>query len=91
LHIEELHNLYSSPNTIRQIKSRRMRCVEHMACMREERKVYRVLLRKPKGKRRLGRHRYRWENGIRMDRGEIDWGMWSGFSWHWIGTGSTLL
>jgi hypothetical protein len=59
--------------------------------MIEERKVYRVLLRKPKGKRRLGRQSYRWEDGIRMDRGEIDWGMWSGFNWHWIGTSSTLL
>jgi hypothetical protein len=37
LHSEELHNLYSSPNIIRQIKSRRMRWVEHVACMGEER------------------------------------------------------
>jgi hypothetical protein len=51
LHIEELHILYSSPNIIRQIKSRRMRWVGHMVCMGEERNVYRVLMGKPEGKR----------------------------------------
>jgi hypothetical protein len=44
LHGEELHNLCSSPNIIRQIKSRRMRWVGHVACMGEERKVYQVLV-----------------------------------------------
>jgi hypothetical protein len=51
LHNDELHILYSSPNIIRQIKSRRMRWVRHMARMGEERNVYRVLIRKPEGKR----------------------------------------
>jgi hypothetical protein len=55
LHSEELHNLYSSPNIIRQIRSRRMRWAGHVARMGEERKVYRVLVGKPKGKRPLGR------------------------------------
>jgi hypothetical protein len=50
LHNEELYNLYSSPDIIRQIKSRRMRWAEHVARMGEERKVYRTLARKPKGK-----------------------------------------
>jgi hypothetical protein len=40
LHNGELHNLYSSPDTIRQIKSRRMRWVWQVECMEEERKVY---------------------------------------------------
>jgi len=71
LHSEELHNLYSSPNIIRQIKSRRMRWVGHVARMGEERKVYKVLVGKPKGKRPLGRPRHRWEDGIRMDLREI--------------------
>jgi hypothetical protein len=44
---EELHNLYSSSNIIRQIKSRRMRWAEHVARMVEERNVYRVLVGKP--------------------------------------------
>jgi hypothetical protein len=47
LHNEELHNLYSSSNIIRQIKSRRMRWAGHVALMGEERKVYRVLVGKP--------------------------------------------
>jgi hypothetical protein len=67
LHSEELHNLYSSPEIIRQIKSRRMRWERHVAHMGEERKLYRVLARKPEGKRPLGRPRCRWEDGIRMD------------------------
>jgi hypothetical protein len=42
--------------------------------MGEERKVYRVLVAKPKGKRQLGRQRCKWEDGIRMDLREIGWG-----------------
>jgi hypothetical protein len=53
LHNEELHNLYSSPNIIRMIKSRRMRWAEHVVRMGEERNEYRVLV----GKRPLGRPR----------------------------------
>jgi hypothetical protein len=51
---------YSSPNIIRQIKSRRMKWAGHVACMREERKVYKVLVGKPEGKRPLERPRNRW-------------------------------
>jgi hypothetical protein len=50
LHNEELHNLYSSPDIIRQIKSRQMRSEWHVARMGEERKVYKVLVGKPQGK-----------------------------------------
>jgi hypothetical protein len=53
LHSEEFHNLYSSPDIIRQIKLRRMRWAEHVARMGEERKLYKVLVRKPEGKRPL--------------------------------------
>jgi hypothetical protein len=70
LHSEDLHNLYSSPD-IRQIKSRRMRWAGHVARMGEERKLYKVLVGKPKGKRPLGRPRHRWRDGIRMDLREI--------------------
>jgi hypothetical protein len=52
-HIGELHNLYSSPDIIRQLKSRRMKWTGHVACMGEERNVYRVLIGKPGGKRPL--------------------------------------
>jgi hypothetical protein len=41
--------------------------------MREERKVYKVLVGKPKGRRPLGRLRHRWEDGIKMDFWEIGW------------------
>jgi hypothetical protein len=75
LHNEELHNLYSSPNIIRQIKSRRMRWARHVARMGEERNVYRVLMGKPEGKRPLGRSKRRWEDGTRMDLREIGWGV----------------
>jgi hypothetical protein len=67
LYSEKLHILYSSPNIIRQIKSRRMRWAGHVARIGEERNVYRVLMRKPEGKRPLGRPRHRWEDEIRMD------------------------
>jgi hypothetical protein len=73
LHNEELHNLYSSPDIIRQIKSRRMRWAGHVARMGEGRNVYRVLVGKPEGKRPLGRPRRRWEDGIKMDLREIGW------------------
>jgi hypothetical protein len=74
LHNKELHNLYSSQKIIRQIKSRRMTWAGHLARMEEEKKVYKVLVRKPEGKRPLGRPRRRWEDWIRMDLREIGWG-----------------
>jgi hypothetical protein len=73
LHNEELHNLYSFPDIIWQIKSRRMRWVRHVTRMREERKVYRVLMGKPEGRRPLERPRHRWEDGIRKDLRETGW------------------
>ena len=67
LHNEELNDLYSSPNIVRVIKSRRMRWAGHVARMGEERRVYRVLVGKPEGKRPLGRPRRRWVDNIRID------------------------
>jgi hypothetical protein len=49
------------------------------------------LVRKPEGKRPLGRPRRRWDDGIRMDLEEIGWGVWSGFTWLSIGTVGGLL
>jgi len=74
LHNEELNNLYSSPNIVQVIKSRRMRWVGHVAHMREGRGVYRVLVGKPKGRRPLGRPRCRWEDNIRMNLQEVGCG-----------------
>jgi len=59
LHNEELNDLYSSPNIVRVINSRRMRCAGHVARMGEEKGVYRVLVGKPEGKRPMGRPRRR--------------------------------
>jgi hypothetical protein len=73
-HNEELHIMYSSPNIIRQIKSRKMRWAGHVARMGEERNVYSVLMGKQQGKRPLEKPRRRWENAIRMDIWEIGWG-----------------
>jgi hypothetical protein len=61
LHNGELHNLYSSPDIIRQIKSRRMRLACHVACMGEGRNVYRVLVGKPEGKNPLERPGHGWD------------------------------
>jgi hypothetical protein len=74
LHNEELCDLYSSPCTIRIIKSRRMRWEGHVARMGEKRNVYRLLVGKPEGKRSLGRPRHRGVDNIRMDLGEVGWG-----------------
>jgi hypothetical protein len=67
LHNDELHSLYSSPNIVRVIKSRRMSWAGHVARMGEGRGVYRVLAGRPQGKRPLGRPRRRWEDDIKMD------------------------
>ena len=60
LHEEELNDLYSSPNIIRVIKSRRMRWAGHVARMEERRGSYRVLLEKTEGKKPFVRPRNRW-------------------------------
>jgi hypothetical protein len=66
--------LYSSPDIIRQIKSRKMTWAGHVARTGEERNVSRVLVGKPEGKRPLGRPRRSWEDGIKTDLREIGWG-----------------
>jgi hypothetical protein len=71
LHNDELHDLYSSPNIIRVIKSRSMRWVGHVALMGEGRGVYRVLVGRSEGKRPQGRPRCRWEDNIEMDLRDI--------------------
>jgi len=60
LHNEKLSDLYSLPNIVRVVKSRRMRWAGHVARMGEGRRVRRVLVGKPEGKRPLGRPRRRW-------------------------------
>jgi hypothetical protein len=64
-------SLYSSPNIVRVIKSRRIRWAGHVARMVEGRGVYRVLVGRHEEKRPLGRPRRRWEDNIKMDLREI--------------------
>jgi len=77
VHNEELNDLYSLPNIVRVIKSRRMRWVGHVARM-GGRSVYGVLVGKPEGKTPVGRPRRTWEDNIEMDLwefgcGNMDW------------------
>ena len=74
LHNEELDDLYSSPNIVRVIKSRK-RWAGYVACM-QRRGVYRVFVGKPDGMRPLGRPRHRLEDNIKIDLQEVGcWGM----------------
>jgi hypothetical protein len=84
LHNEELNDLLSSPNIIRVIKSRRMRWAVHVERMGEGRGAYRVLVGRPEGRRPLGRPRHRWEDNIKMDLQEVEWG---GHGLDWYGSG----
>jgi hypothetical protein len=93
LHNDELHDLYSSPNVVRVIKSRRMRWARHVARMGEGRGVYRVLVGRPEGRRPLGRRRRRWEDNIKMDLREIgiDWANWIQGRVQWRAFVNTLM
>ena len=71
LHNAELHALYSSPNIIRNLKSRRLKWAGHVAHMEQFRNAYRVLVGKPESKRPLGRPRRRWGDNIKMDLREV--------------------
>ena len=66
-----INSLYSSPNTVRVIKSGRIRWAGHVARMEEGRGVHKVLVGKPEGKRPLGRPRRRWEDNIKIDLEEV--------------------
>ena len=68
---EELTDLYTLPNIVRVVKSRRMRWAGHLARMGEDRGVHRVLVGKPEGERPLRRPRRRWEDNSKMDLQEV--------------------
>jgi hypothetical protein len=70
----KLYALYSSPNIIRVTKLRRLKWAGHLAHVGDSRGAYRVLVRKPEGRRRLGRPRHRWEDNIEMHLREVGWG-----------------
>jgi hypothetical protein len=77
LHNEELNDLYSSPDIIRVIKSRRMRWAEHVAHMKKGAVAYKISVEKPEVKRPLGRPTHRWKD-IKMDLQEVGW---KGMDW----------
>jgi hypothetical protein len=74
LHNEELYDLYSSPNIIQVIKSRRMRWSGHVARMGERNGAYRISVGRLKGRRPLGRPGCRWEDNIKTDLQEMGGG-----------------
>jgi hypothetical protein len=96
VHNEELHNLYSSPNVIRMIKSRRIRWAWYVARMGAKRNAYRILMAKPEGKRPVGRPRHRRVDNIKMDLRKI---RWDGMDWidlaqdreHWRALVNTVM
>ena len=96
IHNEELNDLYSSPNIVRVIKSRRLRWAGHVARMGEGRGVHKVLVGKPEGKRPVGIPRRRWEDNIKMDlqevgRGSGDWMELAQDRDGWRALGSTVM
>ena len=66
--------MYCSSNIIRMIKSRTMRWAEYIARTEESRGVYRILVGTSEGKRPLRRPRRRWEDNIKMDHQEVEFG-----------------
>jgi hypothetical protein len=86
LHNEELNDLYSLPNIVRVVKSRRMRWAGHAARMGENSVVHRVLVGKPEEKWLLGRPRRRWKYNIKMDLQKVRGGRGARWSWLRIGT-----
>jgi hypothetical protein len=71
LHIEQLCNLYASPNIIKVIKSIRIGCAACVASVEVIRNAANILVGKPEGKRPLGRPMLRWEDNTRMDLREM--------------------
>jgi hypothetical protein len=91
LHNEALHNLYSSPNIIRMMKSRRLRWALHVARIGETRNAYRIWVGKAEGKRPPGRTRHRYNNNIKVDVGEVGLLAWTGLMWVKVRTSGGLL
>jgi len=91
LHSVVLNDVDSSPNIVWVIKSRRMRWAEHVMRMWKRSGIYRVLVRKPEGKRPVVRPRPCWEDNIKIDLQEVGCGVWTGSSWLRIGTGGEHL
>ena len=83
---EELSDLYSLPNIVQVVKSRRMRWAGHVARMVDGRGAYRVSVGKPEGIRPLGSPGCRCQNNIKIDHKVVEWGAWTGLIWLRMGT-----
>ena len=91
LHREELYALYFLPNIIRVIKSRRLRSAGHVARMGRSNMHTGFLVGKPEEGIPLVRPRRRWEDNIKKDLREVEWGEWTRSIWFRIGTCGGLL
>ena len=60
LHNEVSHDMYCSPNITTVISGKKKKCAGHVACMREKRTAYIVLVEKTEGKRTPDRPCHRW-------------------------------
>ena len=88
LHNEELNDLYSLPNIVQVVKSRRMRWAGHVARMGEDRGVQRMLGGgKPEGKRPLGNQDVNGRIILRWIFRKLEGVVGTGWSWLRIGTG----
>jgi hypothetical protein len=75
LHDEDLYDVYSSPNIVQVIKSRRMGWAGQVARMGERGGAYGILVGRPEGRGSFVRPRHRWEDNIKVDLKEFEWGM----------------
>jgi hypothetical protein len=91
LHNKELYALYTSPNIIRVIKSRRLRWAGHVARMGERRGAYRALVRKPEGRNHLKDQGVDGRIILKWTCERLDGGALTGSIWLRIGTGGELL
>jgi hypothetical protein len=91
MHNEELHNLYSFSDIIRQVKSRRMRWAGHVARVGEEREVYKVFVESPKERDHLEDQGVGGKMGSEWILGRLAWWMWIGFDWLRTGTWRVII
>jgi hypothetical protein len=91
MHNDEQHNLHSSPNIVKAIKSRRISFAGHVARKEEGKVVYRILVGRPEGKKTLGRSRRRWEDNIKSDLRERGIDGRTGFGWLRMGSNGGFL
>jgi hypothetical protein len=91
LHDEELHNLYSLPDIIKMIKSRRMRWAGYVAHMGKMRNAFKIFVRKPEGKGPFGKPRHGSRFVLKSILQKQGFWLWTGFMWLRIGYSGKLM